>query len=140
MKYLLTAAFISSLFYCSSHSEPDIKERAKQYMRDSIVPRFNDPSSYEFVSLNVDTFTGSDYLNNIQRLYINTDTSVLLSGKYEEKKKEIAQLSSIPGYSDSILHLNIDIEYRGKNKLGALVLNKTELRYLPKEDKIIAVR
>lgn len=109
-------------------------------MQDSVVPRFNDPASYQFVSLKVDTFTGADYLKNLKRYYIDTDTSLFSNGVYEEKQKEISHLSSIPRYPDSILHLNIEVEYRGKNKMGALILDKSELRYLPKEDKIITVQ
>lgn len=140
MKYLVTVIIISLLLYCTSNKQPDIEARAKQFMQDSVVPLFNDPASYQFVSLKVDTFTGSDYLKNLHRLYIDTDTSILLAGQYQEKKSEIAKLSSVPGYADSVLHLNIEIEYRGKNKLGGLVLDRAELRYLPNADKIITVQ
>jgi hypothetical protein len=140
MRYLLTILIFSTLACSTANKQASVEERAKQYMKDSIVPKFNDPASYQFISLKIDTFTGEDYLKNLNRYYIDADTSVLPSGTYEEKKQEIARLSSIQGYSDSILHLNIEVEYRGKNKMGGLVIDKSDLRYLPQEDRIIAVQ
>ena len=141
MKYILTILIVSALS-CNSNSgsQANIEERAKQYMKDSIVPRFNDPTSYQFVSLKVDTLTGADYLKNLQRSYIDTDTSLLGTDTYNEKLKEMSDLSVIPGYADSVLLLNIIIEYRGKNKMGALILDKSELRYFPKEDRLTLVQ
>lgn len=137
MKYLYLILVIA-VWSCNSkeNRKAIIEDRAKRYMEDSVVPRFNDPTSYQFVSLKVDTLTGADYLKNLKRIYIDTDTSLLGSVVYFEKQKEISQLSAIPGYTDSILLLNIEIKYRGKNKMGALILDETHLRYFPKENKI----
>ena len=135
MKYLLTITLISIL---SCNSKSDIETLVKQYMKDSVVPKFNDPASYQFVSMKIDTFKGQDYLKNLQELYINdtlADKNVI-----EEKKKEITKLSSSPGYSDSILNLQIEVKYRGKNKMGALILDDLDLRYFPQENKIVEVQ
>lgn len=136
MKYLLTLMAIIALSCNSSTQQGDFEEKARQYMKDSVVPTFHDPSSYEFVSVKVDTLTGSDYLKNLKKGYIDTDTSLLGSGVYNEKNKKIQELSAVPGYNDSILHVNLEVSYRGKNKMGALVLKNKSLVYLPKEDRI----
>lgn len=140
MKYLLTLMVVCALSCSSTNNQADIESRAKQYMMDTVVPRFNDPASYQFVSLKVDTLTGADYLKNLKRSYIDTDTSLLGTAVYNEKLKEISDLSAIPGYADSVLLLNIEVEYRGKNKMGALILDKTDLRYFPKEDRLTLVQ
>lgn len=140
MKYLYTIIVLYSLSCNYTSNKAGLEEKAKQYMQDSIVPKFNDPSSYQFVSAKIDTLTGAEYLKNLKRLYIDTDTSLLGEKIYQEKQREISVLSAIPGYSDSVLLLNIEVEYRGKNKIGGLVLDKTELRYYPKEDKFAAVQ
>lgn len=137
MKYSIV---VIAIIFASCNTQPTIESTVKKYMTDSIVPRFNDPASYQYVSAKIDTFTGSDYLKNLKRSFIDTDTSVLGKDVYEEKQKEVALLSAIPGYADSVLHLNIEVAYRGKNKIGALILDKTELRYFPKENRITEVR
>ena len=137
MKSLIPAILVALI---SCNSQQTIDKSIKKYMLDSIVPRFNDPASYQYVSTKIDTFTGSDYLNNLKRSYIDTDTFLLGKDVYSEKQKEFSRLSTIPGYADSVLHLNVEVTYRSKNKMGALILDKTELRYFPKENRITEVR
>lgn len=137
MRYLFMFLTVAALS-CNSSNKTDVGDLAKAYMKDSIVPRFNDPASYEFVSIKIDTFKGADYLNNLKRLY--ADTTFMSKETIQEKQKEITDLSSIPGYGDSILNLQIEISYRGKNKMGALVLDKTNLRYYPKENRFLEIQ
>lgn len=132
MKYTLTL-LIFTAFSCNNKTT--LEARAKQYMKDSIVPKFNDPSSYELVSVKVDTLKGSDYISNLKQLY--ADSSLVTRDTYEEKQKEIATLSATPGYADSVINIHVAVAYRGKNKMGALILDKTNLRYSPIDNKFI---
>jgi hypothetical protein len=119
MKYLLTLLIAGALSCNDGANDFSIESRVKHYMTDSIVPRFNDPKSYEFVSMEVDTFKGSDY---VKRLSSSTTESI---------KKEADSLASQRGFMDSVLHVKINVSYRGKNKMGALILDQIKLRYFP---------
>jgi hypothetical protein len=149
-----------------------LTDQTNQYIKDSLLPSFNDPKSYELVGMTFDSVTNHrdaqfqiDKLNsdleikklkleqqkldertdklestgtagdkkilasdsNIQRL-----TSLqmsLINGEINEYKKTLAA-------TDSISHVLIHVKYRGKNKMGALVLNDMTLRYDPLSKKI----
>lgn len=125
------------LFCCliiSCSSPVTTEQRVQKYMTDSVVPRFNDPASYQFASMKIDTFRGRDYYENIKELY--ADTSLFTPGVVEEKHKELEEIEKNPRYMDSILNLQIQVDYRGKNKMGALVLNTMKLRYYPSDNRI----
>jgi hypothetical protein len=134
MKYLLTVMLFSALFACNN--DPNVEAMTKAYMKDSIVSTFNDPHSYEFVSMKVDTLMAGEYASRLQEGLNSEDTSSLGKEFFERDNRKIAALKSNPNYKDSILHLNINVKYRGKNKMGALILDNVNLVYLPKENRI----
>ena len=101
-------------------------------MADSVVRKFDDPSSYEFVSLRSDTFRGADYIKNIRSLYV--DTILTSKEKNADEQKLADNLEKRPGYLDSIIDIQIVVNFRGRNKLGALILNHLRLNYYPVEN------
>lgn len=135
MKYSIVAI---AIIFAGCNTQPTIESAVKKYMTDSVVPRFNDPASYQYVSMKADTFKGGDYIDNIKSLY--ADTTLYNPATIDEKRKEISDLSSIPGFRDSVLNIQIEVNYRGKNKMGALILDKTKLIYSPSKNTISEVR
>lgn len=135
MKYLL---ILVTVYLSSCNNQPTLEASVKKYMTDSVVPRFNDPSSYEYVSMKTDTFTGGDYIEKIKNLY--ADTMIYNKETIVEKRKEVSELSSVPGFYDSVLNIQIVVNYRGKNKMGAIVLDKTKLRYSPTKNTITEIQ
>ena len=132
----ITFAFLALIFACNTHA-PSNEEMVKKFMMDSIVPSFNDPKSYEFVSIKVDTFYGREYMENIKR-YME-DTTLYTSENLANTRKEIAELESIPGYSDSILNFQYKVNFRAKNKMGGLVLGNTRIIYNPHTGSLMSL-
>lgn len=62
---------------------------------------------------------GRDQIDSLIKINI-----AALNEKNEKCSKELLE-------PDSLNHLNIRVNFRGKNKLGALVLNKMPLSYYP---------
>lgn len=137
MRLLLCALFASSLFACNkktTNSSVDLDARVKQYMKDTLVKQMNDPASYEFVSMTVDTNKGEDQIALLQEF--TKDSAVLSAKDMQDYKTQIADLQSRQGYSDSILRYYIDVSFRGKNAMGAKVVNSKRLIYSPQTDAI----
>lgn len=105
-------------------------------MKDSVVPTFNDPSSYEFVSMEIDTLKGGDYIKNLRQLYKIEDTTIMSKETILTNIKEADSLDKLATYKDSIFHININIKCRGKNKFGGLILNDVKFKYFPSTDRI----
>jgi hypothetical protein len=133
-----TQLVVLTVFLTACNNKADIAERFKLYMKDTVVKGFNDPSSYEFVSIKIDTFRGKDYIENTRSLYKRGDTILHTAQRIEEKLSEADSLGKIPGYSDSVWNYQAELSFRGKNKMGALVLDKVNLTYTPASDKIEA--
>jgi hypothetical protein len=136
MKLLLTVVIVV-LLSCSSNNL-NVENRVKNYMSDTVAVRLDDPSSYEFVDMKIDTVKGSDEYNDLKRLSENT---VLFdSVKREEMKKELAQMQSNSGYMDSTFKYYVTVNYRAKNKLGSKVLSQMKMYYYPSKDAIQPIK
>lgn len=119
-----------TLLACSTNQS--IETKVKKYMKDSIVSTFNDPSSYEFVSMNIDTFKLKDYISNIRKIY--RDTTVFSKTEQQNHLSEAAELEK--RNVDSIINFQITVKCRGKNAMGVLILNDINLIYDPQTNKI----
>lgn len=108
--------------------------RIKSYMRDTVVQKLDDPASYQFVSLQIDTFRGADYIRNIRSAY--RDTSLFDSDTRKKQQSAADSLQNVPGYSESILNYQSTLAFRGKNKMGALILDSIRLFYYPGIDVV----
>ena len=152
--------FVVFLF-ASCNSKPSFESRIQSYMKDSVVVNFNDPKSYEYVSMQADTVTGKDYDTSMVEMYnryindiyqtqtkmIENDFSSDTMGMYSVLKpgnetidkfeNDIKKIRTKPSPPDSIYNINVIVKFRGKNKIGALILDETRLKYFPKEDKIV---
>lgn len=134
MKKLLICLLFAPFFSC--HQSHTVEDRLRAYIKDTLVKAFDDPSSYQFVSLKIDTFRGSDFIHNERALYVKGDTLLHSEEIIDEKLAQIDSLSKTPGYADSIWNYQAELKFRGKNKMGALILDKVNLKYIPVEDKV----
>ena len=125
---------VALLFIAACNSGNDIASRMKSYMKDTVVARFDDPASYQFVSLRIDTFRGADFIHNLRLFY--DDTTLLSSEKREADHRLVDSLLKVPGYTERILTYQGQLSFRGKNKMGALVLDSTRLFFDPEKDAI----
>ncbi|MDE3252509.1 MAG: hypothetical protein KGO92_06855 [Bacteroidota bacterium] len=130
------AAFLMisvSFGFLSCSSKPNIETRVKKFMKDSVVNTFNDPSSYEFVSMTVDTFKLKDYISNTRLIYGDTTHFDSIKAKNELARAAELEKRNI----DSIINYQIKVKYRGKNAMGALTLNEINLIFDPLTDKLV---
>lgn len=144
----------------SCSSKQNLQSRVQQYMKDTVVANFNDPASYQFVSMDVDTIKGSDYdrelmdqytseldktKDQLRQLDFETDTTDQyivrepLTKLVKLRSESIDLVKSHPTKADSIVRYDINVKCRGKNKMGALILNNVKLQYQPSIDKISEV-
>lgn len=174
MRYLSMYLIIIALS-CKTNTTPSIEDLTKSYMKDSVVPYFHDPNSYEFVSIEKpDSITNhyvalsekQKYLEELQKVTdkqhdnsivliadktastgTTLDNEIIQQGKHIDSlyKEHIALLNAQIERCDkrllkpdSLNHLLIKVNYRGKNKMGALILDKKNLKYFPIKNKIIA--
>ena len=136
MKKLFILALPILAIACSDHTS--VEDRFKAYMKDTMTKSFDDPSSYQFVSIHIDTFRGKDYIENTRAFYKRGDTILHTAQNIEDKLAEVDSLSKIPGYGDSIWNYQAELQFRGKNKMGALILDKINLVYSPATDRVAA--
>ncbi len=169
--------FIPALIIFASCSSPNMESRIQNYMKDSIVVNFNDPGSYEFVSIDKpDTvsnyfFLYSEKLKHLEVLQVKTaekgtndiekinddlqKTGSDLDKQISDNHKKVDSLIGLTiniennaiekidnelKQPDFVHHLNYNVKYRGKNKMGALILDDITLSYYPKENKIVPVK
>lgn len=145
MKYLIMAAVL-----VACQSAPSFEDRVKSYMKDSVVTSFNDPKSYEYVSMSADsTFSHQQAKDRLEELQHHIDKE---NSSYNLNKIELgnepgfakittshdelinAYNSSVTRYKgylsrpDSLLHVDIEVRCRAKNAMGALILNTVKLQ------------
>jgi hypothetical protein len=144
---ILTLAIIA--FSCSQ--KKTLESRVQAYIKDTVLQNFNDPSSYQFVSMSIDTMSEKetyefglkwreDYLKDKQRrmdsaLAVKDDimANVLRDGIASDQK-ELDSLKANP-VKDRLWYL-INVKCRAKNKMGALILNNMKFKYYPDVDKM----
>jgi len=150
LRHILSIAFAAFSFIGCSNNEPSLKDKAEKFVKDSILTNFNDPKSFEFVSFKIDTITGKSMDDNYREFHkINfsdtlkesfKDTTSFLRRDYESNKTALEHLDKFPTKSDSIINVNIAINYRAKNKMGALMLDNMLLFYHPETKAFEVIR
>lgn len=129
-KALLLILFL--FFYCKKESSNLIKENVEDYLKSNM----NDPKSYEFISIDIDTILYSDFdLDNREDIDMNI-ASFLLDKAREEKnpltKKSFEIEANYLSKFDSLYKIHkpndvyrykVKIDFRGNNAFGAKVKN-----------------
>ncbi len=171
MKKVIYILIAFAIFSCNSNSS--LETRVKNFMKDSVVTGFDDPKSYEWVSMDKpdSVFIHSiaedrikKYEKDNERLNldirlnkIELESEIAKSTGTATDKEIINGLLSIDslnrhtiginknnidlykGYlsrPDSLISINIAINCRAKNKLGALIMNTINLKLDPSNNKL----
>lgn len=172
---ILLFAFAASLFV-GCKNESSLKDKAEKFVKDSVLTTFNDPKSFELVSIKTDSVSNhlfilhekGDLLDELKtensKLSSNRlemisdkmestgtalDKQILDSGKLIDSdiNKTISLINKSIEFCDkhllipdSLHHINVEVNYRAKNKLGALILDNMLLYYHPKSKSFEVVR
>ena len=133
LRHILVFAFAASLFI-SCKNESSLKDKAEKFVKDSVLTSFNDPKSFELVSITIDTFKTKDALKNTQ------DFLKYASDK-EDSAKQLKKIDSLKLLNQNdILNYQFTISYRAKNKMGALTLDNMLLFYHPENKSFEIIR
>lgn len=150
MPYQMKKILLVIMIISACTSGQNLESRVKEYMKDSVVVNFNDPKSYEYISMQTDSvFSHKTARENIEsseraissenlkflgyKLELGSDTNGLASlerphnsivGIYNNSIKKDRIVLSQP---DSVLSVNITVKCRAKNAMGALVINDVSL-------------
>lgn len=148
------------LFAACNTATPSLESKVKDYMKDSVVSKLDDPKSYEWASMTVDTVMRRKFSMEkvekatndlktyqlklkIQQANTNSDISNGSSNGLIEAdrniEKSLSQLISIDSEiisthskfitsPDTLLYHEINVKFRAKNKMGALILDNLKLR------------
>lgn len=176
LRHIFPFAFVALLFIGCGSNELSLKQKTEKFIKDSVLTSFNDPKSFELVSIKNDSVSNhlfilqkkGDYLDQLKsqnsKLSLNRlqmisdkmestgtalDKQILDGGKSIDSNinKTISIINEsiercdkqllIP---DSLHHINVEISYRAKNKMGALALDNMLLSYYPKTNNFEIVR
>jgi len=130
MKYLILLITIIS---CTATPNDPMIDKISAY----ITPRMDDPSSFEFVSLDkVDTVYFNEYRRAMIKIY-EEDSDLFGDEKSLRELDSLRKSTTLPDSSD-IMEINVYCKVRGKNKMGALVLNDYTVTLTP-DGMIIAI-
>lgn len=156
MKSLLLICTIA--MFCSCKNEPTIQAKTEKYIKDSLLSNFNDPQSFQLVSVDTHSITShmsakydikstmSDIdkikskIESNKTIFANPDKADLASLKsLDSSNKEVLAIfdkrlkesNAQLLAADTVDHVNITVKYRAKNKMGALILDEMVLMYFP---------
>lgn len=128
MKWFIFAILLAA---CSTQqSSNNMEEKVHQYMKDSVVPTFNDPASYQFVKMDIDSVTGQVLTQRVSKA-ISEDSSMLSNEYFQDKIKWAKEVEADPSLKDKVYYVNVRVDFRGKNKFGGLIKDKVRLVYYP---------
>lgn len=136
MKKLLTVIFIiSSCNYGNNYKIDNrhIESLAKDFMRNTVIPKMKDPKPYEIVDAKVVTKTVAEKINDYRFTYnhlsLSREDSV-------ENKKLLDSVIKVSAHPDSIISITVNVAYKTKYRLGDIVTDSIKLGYNPAKDKI----
>ena len=133
LRHILVFAFAAS-FFIGCKNEPSLKDKAEKFVKDSVLTSFNDPKSFELVSITIDTFKTKDALKN------TLDFLKYASDK-EDSAKQLKKIDSLKLVNQNdILNYQFTISYRAKNKMGALILDNMLLYYYQDQNKFEVIK
>ena len=121
------------LLAVSCSTSQSLETRAKNYMKDSVVNGFNDPKSYEFVSIKTDTILRPEYDTAKVEENYNAEIKMIAEsiGDYKPKEKYYDSLRALLRADKKdpkeICELVFNVDFRSKNIMDAIELNHYQL-------------
>ena len=136
MKKLLIISAI--LFGCDRHSPDNIdtahvENLAKDFMKNTVIPKMSDPKPYEVVDAKVVLKRVSDHINDYLFVYDHFSTSHFDSVENKKNLDSVIRVSKDP---DSILSVTVNVGYKTRYQRGNVVLDSIKLKYDYKNDKV----
>jgi hypothetical protein len=110
------------LIFITLSCQSVVKDPVRASIEAYLIPKMDDPASYEFVSLMVlDTVTTGELLSWLSEPD-KTYTDLV------DIRRDSIKVAAVNGLKATVnlakpLHYHYELVFRGKNKLGALVLN-----------------
>ena len=133
LRHILVIVIAASLSI-GCKNEPSLKDKAEKFVKDSVLTSFNDPKSFELVSITIDTFKTKDALKN-------TRDFLKYASDKEDSVKQLKKIDSLKLLNqDDILNYQFTISYRAKNEMGALILDNMLLFYHPENKNFEVIR
>lgn len=124
MKYI-KYIFLSILIFGCKEQPKSTQEILREEVEKSIMPNLNDPKSYEFVSLEVDTLNREMINNRIK------DVKTLLNDYKKDESKNKLMIEKLEDELQSSLAIQYPADemeylfkYRAKNALNATILKE----------------
>lgn len=119
--------------YSNRIERKHVEKLAENFMKNTVIPKMNDPKPYEIVDTKMVTKTVADNINDYRFVYdhlsFNHDDSILNKMRLDS----IMKISHDPG---SIVSITVNVAYKTRYKLGDIVTDSIKLGYDPQNDKI----
>lgn len=110
-----------------------IEAMAKDFMKNTVIPKMQDPKPYEIDSAKVIVKTVADQINDYRFVYehfsINHFDSV-------QNKRHLDSIIGVSKHPDSVLSITVNVSYKTRYKRGDVVIDSIKLGYDSAKDKI----
>lgn len=112
---------VFTIFISCNSKQITPEEKLKEDAEKLLLSKLDDPSSYEFISINYDTIK-----QNIAKQDLDILKKMALKAKTEIEKQAIEdRIKSTPVYNDN--QIEFILKYRIKNKFNAIVLDSSKV-------------
>ena len=135
-KLLIIYMIICSCNNKSSSSEIDngyVENLAKDFMKNTVIPKMQEPKPYEIVSAKVVVKRVAEHINDYRFVYDHFSFNHFDSVENKKNLDSIIRVSSDP---DSIISVTVNVGYKTKYQKGDIVLDSIKLGYDPVNHKI----
>ncbi len=135
MKRFLIAGII--IFSCNSKStkidNDHIKTLAKDFMKNTVIPKMKDPKPYEITDAKVVVKTAADRINDYRFVYEHFSFNEYDSA---ENKRHLDSIINISKQPDAVISITVNVAYKTKYKFGDIVTDSIKLGYNPGKDQV----
>ena len=126
------------LVSCSDKSSKEIdrghiEAMAKDFMKNTVIPKMQDPKPYEIDSAKVVVKTVADQINDYRFVYEHFSTNHFDS---VQNKRHLDSMINVSKTPDSIISITVNVSYKTRYKRGDEVVDSIKLGYNQGKDKI----
>lgn len=120
----------------SSGNEIDngyVENLAKDFMKNTVIPKMQEPKPYEIVGAKVVVKRVADHINDYRFVYDHFSFNHFDS---VENKKNLDSVIRVSPDPESIISVTVNVGYKTKYQRGDIVLDSIKLAYDPVNHKI----
>ncbi|MEO6637364.1 MAG: hypothetical protein ABIN25_03740 [Ginsengibacter sp.] len=126
------------LVSCNNKSQKEIdrghiEAMAKDFMKNTVIPKMQDPKPYEIDSANVVVKTEADQINDYRFVYEHFSKNHFDS---VQNKRHLDSMINISKKPESIISITVNVSYKTRYKYGDVVVDSIKLAYDQVNDKI----